>query len=124
MIDLTRQGEVFILTMNDGENRWNTTFVREFSSALDEVEASTGPAALITTSATEKFFSNGLDLEWRTTEGEHRGGDRAAFGGEFMALMSRLITFPLPTLAAVNGHAFGAGFISALCHDVRFMRSE
>jgi len=124
MIDLTRDAEVFILTMNDGENRWNTTFVREFSAALDEVESSEGPAALITTSATEKFFSNGLDLEWRAAEGEHRGGDRAVFGGEFMALMSRLITFPIPTLAAVNGHAFGAGFMTALCHDIRFMRSD
>ena len=34
--------------MNAGENRWNTTFVREIANALDEVEASTGPAALIT----------------------------------------------------------------------------
>ena len=124
MIDLTQDGEVFILTMDDDENRWNTTFVREFSKALDEVEASTGAAALVTTSATEKFFSNGLDLEWLQSEGEHRGGDRAAFGGEFMTLMGRLITLPVPTIAAVNGHAFGAGFMSALCHDVRFMRSD
>jgi len=124
MIDLDREDDVFVLTMNDGENRWNTTFVREFARALDEVQASDGPAALITTSATEKFFSNGLDLEWRTAEGEHRGGDREAFGGEFMSLMARIITFPMPTIAAVNGHAFGAGFMCALCHDVRFMRSD
>jgi enoyl-CoA hydratase/carnithine racemase len=124
MIDLSREGDVFLLTMNDGENRWNTTFVREFNAALDEVEASTGPAALVTTSATEKFFSNGLDLEWRASKGEHRGGDRDAFGVEFMALMGRIITFPIPTLAAVNGHAFGAGFMSALCHDIRAMRSD
>ena len=41
MIDLTREGEVFILTMNDAENRWNTTFVREFSAALDDVDLAT-----------------------------------------------------------------------------------
>ncbi len=124
MIDLEKDGELFILTMNDGENRWNTTFVREFAKALDEVEASEGPAALVTTSATEKFFSNGLDLEWLGSEGEHRGGDRKAFGPEFMALMGRIITLPVPTLAAVNGHAFGAGFMCALCHDIRFQRSD
>ena len=62
MIDLTRDENVFILTMTDGENRWNTTFVRAFAKALDEVEASAGPAALVTTSASDKFFSNGLDL--------------------------------------------------------------
>lgn len=124
MIDLTREGDVFVLNMNDGENRWNTTFVREFAKALDEVEASEGPAALVTTSASEKFFSNGLDLEWRMSEGEHRGGDRDAFGPEFMALMGRIITLPVPTIAAVGGHAFGAGFMCALCHDIRLQRID
>ncbi|MFT7306237.1 MAG: enoyl-CoA hydratase/carnithine racemase [Candidatus Azotimanducaceae bacterium] len=125
MIDLTREGNVFLLTMNDGENRWNTTFVREFAEALDEVEASEGPASLVTTSAMEKFFSNGLDLEWRGSEdANHRGGDREAFGAEFMYLMGRIITLPVPTIAAVNGHAFGAGFMCALCHDNRFQRAD
>ncbi|MDA0790082.1 MAG: enoyl-CoA hydratase-related protein [Proteobacteria bacterium] len=124
MIDLTREDNVFILTMTDGENRWNTTFVRAFARALDEVEASTGPAALLTTSSDPKFFSNGLDLEWRAATGEHRGGDRNAFGGEFMALMGRIITLPVPSVCAINGHAFGAGFMAALCHDVRIMRSD
>ena len=64
IIELARDGDVFTLTMNAGENRWNTTFVRAFAAALDEVDASSGPAALVTTSASEKFFSNGLDLDW------------------------------------------------------------
>ena len=124
MIDLERDGDLFILTMNDGENRWNTNFVRAFAAALDEVEASSGPAALITRSSDTKFFSNGLDLEWISTTGEHRGGDRSVFGAEFMALMGRIITLPIPTVAAINGHGFGAGFMTALCHDVRIMRSD
>lgn len=124
MIDLERDGDVFTLTMNDGENRWNTTFVRAIAAALDEVEASQGPAALVTLSANEKFFSNGLDLEWVSSEGEHRGGDRKVFGDEFMKLMSRLITLPVPTICAINGHGFGAGFMMALCHDVRIMRAD
>ncbi len=124
MIKLERIGEVFVLTMNDGENRWNTNFVRALATALDEVEASSGPAALVTTSSSEKFFSNGLDLDWISSAGEHPGGDRSVFGAEFMALMGRIITLPIPTIAAVNGHAFGAGFMTALCHDVRMMRAD
>lgn len=125
MIDLDRQGDVFTLTMNAGENRWNTTFVRALSEALDEVEASTGPAAMVTLSANQKFFSNGLDLDWVAAAEDHpQGGDRQVFGDEFMQLMGRIITFPIPTIAAINGHAFGAGFMCALCHDVRFMRAD
>ncbi len=125
MIHLDRTGDVFTLTMDAGENRWNTTFVRNLAAALDEVEATTGPAALVTLSANEKFFSNGLDLDWVADPDAHpEAGDRTAFGPEFMALMGRIITFPMPTIAAINGHAFGAGFMSALCHDVRFMRAD
>ena len=125
MIDLDRQGDVFTMTLNAGENRWNTTFVRAVDEALNEVEASQGPAALVTTSASEKFFSNGLDLDWVQDPAAHpEAGDRAAFGPEFMGLMSRIMTFPIPTVCAVNGHAFGAGFMAALCHDVRFMRAD
>ncbi|GIS18111.1 MAG: hypothetical protein CM15mP120_00270 [Pseudomonadota bacterium] len=40
IIKLERQGDVFTLTMNAGENRWNTTFVRAYAEALNEVEAS------------------------------------------------------------------------------------
>ena len=124
MIDLERQGDVFVLTMDEGENRWNTTFVRAFDAALDEVTASEGPAALVTMSANEKFFSNGLDLDWVQSSGDHPGGDRAAFGAEFMTLMARIITLPVPTVCAVNGHGFGAGFMAALCHDERVMRAD
>ncbi|MCP4223309.1 MAG: enoyl-CoA hydratase/isomerase family protein [Actinomycetia bacterium] len=118
------QGTVVVLTMTDGENRWNTTFTRAFDAALDEVEATEGAATLVTASANDKFFSNGLDLEWVTSRGEHRGGDRKVFGTEVMALFGRLITFPLPTVCAINGHCFGAGLMIALCHDVRVMRQD
>jgi len=125
MIELTRSGDVFTLTMNAGENRWNTTFVRAFADTLEEVAASSGAAALVTTSASEKFFSNGLDLDWVRDPAAHpAAGDRAPFADEFMKLMARIITFPMPTIAAINGHAFGAGFMLALCHDVRFMRAD
>lgn len=125
MLDLTREGQIFTLTMDAGENRWNTTFVHEFDKLLDEVEESEGPAALITRSADEKFFSNGLDLEWAgAPDGFPERGDRAVFGEEFMILMGRIITLPIPTVCAINGHAFGAGFMLALCHDVRIQRRD
>ena len=127
MIDLERDGDVFTLTMDEGENRWNTTFVRMLAQAIDEIEDSEGPAALITTSASPKFFSNGLDLDWIQSDSpqpDDPGGDRKVFASEFMKLMSRIITLPIPSIAAINGHAFGAGLMLALCHDERIMRED
>ena len=67
----------------------NTTFVRAIDEVLNEVEASTGAAALVTTSADAKFFSNGLDLDWVQAPDDYpAAGDRTAFGPEFMGLMS------------------------------------
>ena len=125
LMELERDGDVFVLTFVGGENRWNTTFVRELSGVLDEVETSTGPAALVTISSDEKFYSNGLDIDWVTDPQSHpEGGDSKVFGSEFMGLMGRIITFPMPTICAINGHAFGAGLMAALCHDLRIMRAD
>ncbi len=38
--------------------------------------------------------------------------------------MSRIITLSVPSIAAINGHGFGAGFMTAMCHDVRIMRED
>jgi len=123
LINLERTDDVFTLTMNAGENRWNTALVDELSAALDEVEQSEGAVALVTTGASEKFYSNGLDLDWRKSPKDHpEAGDPNAFF--FMEFMARMITLPVPTIAAVNGHAFGAGFMFALCHDYRIMRED
>jgi Delta3-Delta2-enoyl-CoA isomerase len=125
LVELDREGDVFVLTLCAGENRMNTTLVREVVAALEEVGRSTGPAALVTTSRDPKFFCNGLDLEWRSsTDPTHPGGDREAFLSEGMDMFARLITLPIPTVCAVNGHAFGAGFMVALCHDLRVMRRD
>ena len=70
MINLERDGDVFVMTMDAGENRWNTNFARAFDARLDEALASEGPAALVTRSSDPKFFSNGLDLDWRRGEGD------------------------------------------------------
>ena len=124
LIALQRHDDVSVITLTNGENRWTTNLVRDLDGALDDVEANNGPHALVTASADPKFFSNGLNLEWFTGNDVHGGGDLEPFAEEFMALAARLITFPMPTVGAINGHAFGAGFMWALSHDQRVMRVD
>jgi enoyl-CoA hydratase/carnithine racemase len=107
--------------MQTGENRFNRPFLDALNQALDAVEASSGPAALVTTGGTEKFYSNGLDLAWIAGDGQSEGG---AFVGDVMRFFGRLMAFSVPTVAAINGHAFAAGAMMALAHDFRVMRSD
>lgn len=120
-IDLRRDGNVFILTMQAGENQFNRPFLDAFTRALDEVEHSSGPAALVTTGGQEKFYSSGLDLGWLAGDGQSEGG---AFIRSVLRLLGRVLVFPIPTVAAINGHAFAAGAMLALAHDFRVMRAD
>lgn len=120
MIDLEKDGDVFVLHMRDGENRFNDRFLAAFSEALDEVESSIGDAALVTCGE-GKFYSNGLDLAWLGGEGEGRGPELLA---SLDAVFARLLGFPVVTVAALNGHAFAGGGMLAMAHDFRIMRSD
>lgn len=116
---LERQGPVAVLHLTDGENRFTPTFLEGAHAALDEVEALEDPVALVT-AGEGKFFSNGLDLETLTA-----GGDAMIeYLADCHALLARVLGFPVPTVAAVNGHAFAGGGMLALCHDQRVMRSD
>ena len=121
IVDLKREGDVFILTMQGGENRFNPSFIGGMNRALDEVERSTGPAALVTVGGEEKFYSNGLDLGWLMGEGIKEWKN---FIPEVLKFLGRVMAFPVPTVAAINGHAFAAGAMLALAHDFRVMRAD
>jgi enoyl-CoA hydratase/carnithine racemase len=121
IVDVKKEGDVFILTMQAGENRLNNTFIEAMDQALDAVEKSSGPAALITTGGEEKFYSNGLDLAWLVGVGDQ---EREKFVKSVLKLLGRLMAFPIPTVAAINGHVFAAGAMLALAHDFRVMRAD
>ena len=119
MIDLSRDGEVFVLRMDAGENRFHPDFVRAWNHALDEVEKADGPKALVTIGS-GKFYSNGLDLDWMLGEGK---GQANQYLHSVLGVIGRVLVFPCYCVAALNGHAFGAGAQLAVAHDHRVMRS-
>lgn len=120
MIELERDGEVFVLRMSAGENRIHPDFLAAWNASLDEVEASQGPAALVTTGA-GKFYSNGLDVVGLATLG---GEAVRVFLADLDRLFARVLTLPVASVAAINGHAFAAGGMLALAHDFRVMRAD
>ena len=123
-MELTRRGDVFVLRMNDGENRFNSTSVGAIEAALDDVMATqadgASPCALVTT-GTGKFFSNGIDLDWMLSGDID---DPMSFVGDMLQMWARVMSLPIPTVAAINGHAFAGGAMFSLAHDHVLMRAD
>lgn len=119
MATLRREGNLYLLDLGDGENRFTREAVTEMADAIAEVSGAKGERALVTV-ATGKFFSNGLDLDLLLTETETAPG----YVRSVQSLFADLLTLPAPSVAAISGHAFAAGAMMALCHDVRVMRAD
>jgi enoyl-CoA hydratase/carnithine racemase len=119
MPHLTLDGDVLLLHLGSDENRFHPDWIAQVSDALDQAEAVEGPRALVTV-AQGKFWSNGLDLEW---VGAHPG-EMTFYLAAAQSLLARMLVFPAPTVAAIQGHCFAAGAMLALAHDFRVMRAD
>ncbi|HWE91851.1 MAG TPA: enoyl-CoA hydratase/isomerase family protein [Pseudonocardiaceae bacterium] len=119
MPTLHDQEPVFVLELGEDENRFSPEWLKTVHALLDSVVDCPRPAALVTTGG-GKFYSNGLDLDWLLGHGDQ--ADR--YVADVHELLARVLTLPVPTIAAVNGHAFGAGAMLAMAHDFRIMRAD
>jgi enoyl-CoA hydratase/carnithine racemase len=119
MTGLHRRGDVFVLTLGDDENRFHPDRLAAINAALDEVDAAPGPKAVVTTGV-GKFYSNGLDLDFM---GANPDAAEANLRGVH-ALFARVLAFPAPIVASLQGHTFAAGAMLALAHDLAVMRSD
>ncbi|PIA57849.1 hypothetical protein AQUCO_00500043v1 [Aquilegia coerulea] len=129
MCTLETRGNIFLLTLTGNtEHRLSPTLISQIRSLLSQIrsESQSKPGSvLITTSEKGKFFSNGLDLAWAESDGESHYRDRLVqMTVDFKLLIADLISFPLPTIAAVTGHAAAAGFMLAIAHDYVLMRKD
>lgn len=64
-----------------------------------------------------QFYSNGLDLD-------HVSATPGFFKDSAYLLWRRLLTYPMPTVALLNGHAFAGGAMVAMMHDYRIMNAH
>ncbi|MGD8859342.1 MAG: enoyl-CoA hydratase/isomerase family protein [Myxococcales bacterium] len=121
MTRLERQDHLFTLHLGDDENRITLAVIQELEGRLDEVlqSAGDGPAALIV-AADGKYWSTGIDLEALSAA---PAAEQEAFLPALNRLLGRILCFPVPTVAALNGHVFAGGALMALAMDYRVMRT-
>lgn len=116
---LTKQIEnhVAILTIDNPPLNIITEPVREeMNAALDTIQADTNVRVLIVTGAGNRAFCAGADLN---EEAELTAATVRAFIEADARIFDRLEEFPVPTIAAINGHCMGGGLELALSCDLR-----
>jgi enoyl-CoA hydratase/carnithine racemase len=116
---LERRGEVFVIDLGGDGNTFTPGYVERLIELLDEVAAAPPPRALVT-AATGKAWGLGLDLGW--IAGNRDAVDELAQA--MHRLDARMLELPVPTVAAIQGHAFAGGALFALAHDCRVMRAD
>ena len=121
MIDYAKEGDLHLVTMNDGPNTICPDWQQRMLEILDTVEADCGQGAALVLSGVDKFFCNGLNLEKLMTLATD---EMELFGKQMAEIHKRFLVLPCPTVAAMNGHAFAGGAFMALSCDYRIMRED
>lgn len=117
-LHVDRHDRVALLTLDEPERRNALTapLVAEIVATMDEVDADPDVGAIVVTGAPPAFCS-GADVQALAAmaAGTEEPGDVRAIYAGFL----RILDSPLPTVAAVNGPAVGAGCNLALACDLR-----
>jgi enoyl-CoA hydratase/carnithine racemase len=125
IIEWKKVETVGVITMNNGENRHNPEFIRAILTAFDEIEGDPTVSSVIITSSDPKNWSQGIDLLWMTdamAKNDLQGIRDFMYG--LNRIFNRILLYPMPVIAAINGHAFGDGTIMACACDFRFMKAD
>jgi enoyl-CoA hydratase len=120
MTTLSRDGAGAVWKMDEPRgNALSYATLEVFSRTLDEIAASDARAAVVV--GTGRVFCVGLDLRAcaRFTVDEMR-----RYVDAFEGFFEKLFDFPLPLVAALNGHAIAGGAVLALACDVRVAAPE
>ncbi len=108
-----------LLRSAEGDNRLSSVVLDTWDEVLDRVEGDDSIGALVSI-GDAKFYSYGLDVDVLAAADASVG----PYLDRVLALLHRVLVLPVATVAALNGHAFGAGAILALAHDARVMRID
>ena len=113
----TTQNVAVIKLNNPPVNAMTPAFLEDFEKLLEIMENSSGIRAAIIASECPGFFSAGDDI----TKLKDIDEDMVALLPRVHLMMNALESLPIPTVAAINGHALGGGLELALTCDFRFM---
>lgn len=105
-------GNAFMPALDAVERHWRDNW-RQATQTKNK-DGGRGAVVIVGNRKQHKFFSNGLEYE--------RASKDPFFWSKFYdPMVHRLLTFPIPTVAALNGHTFAGAMILSLSCDYRVM---
>lgn len=118
-IQLQRRGACATLTLNRPQvhNAFDDTLIAETTAALTALAADTTLRTLVLTGA-GPTFSAGADLNWMRRMVQASAEDNRDDALRLAKLLRLIQFFPKPTLARVNGSAYGGGVGLIACCDI------
>lgn len=114
-----RTGSTVTLTLNRPKvhNAFDNALIAELTEALEQLSEDDSVRVVILTGA-GKSFSAGADLNWMRAMAKASEKDNRKDARQLARLMRTLNQLPKPTVARVNGAAFGGGVGLVACCDV------
>ncbi len=116
---LSQQDSVATLALNRPKvhNAFDDALIGELSDALEQIAEDASVRVVVLTGA-GKSFSAGADLNWMRAMARASEKDNRKDARKLARLMRTLNMLPKPTLARVNGAAFGGGVGLVACCDI------
>lgn len=120
-IKVEYDGRICILTLNapDTLNAMTDPMGEEFKEAIEKIKNNPKPKVLVITGAGRAFSAGGnLDKIIKNVGVNPARSKKESF--DFYRLFLSVTDLQIPTIAAINGHAVGAGGCLAVACDMRF----
>ncbi len=110
-----------ILTINRPEKRNTLTpnLLLQMSSRLDEFSSDDSIRTVVITGAENKAFCAGYDLSSLSNQIKNGADEEGTNKNPFDDVMEKIVNFPYPVIAMINGHTFGGGCDLAISCDLR-----
>lgn len=118
---LKRKNNICTLTLNRPEkkNSLSLELIELLRSTLKELAQDDDVRAVILRGAGDIAFCSGFDIGSLPTQSKEDAEQRLKSLDQVESLLHRLVSFPYPVIAMLNGFAFGLGCELAMCCDIR-----